>query len=78
VAVVIIDFDLPDRTEAKLAQKVRADELSARVIIAYVRPHRPAEEPACVDNQIAKGSAIDQLAAVISNLDPLDPSATGS
>jgi CheY-like chemotaxis protein len=77
-AVVIIDYDLPDMTGAKLAQKIRAVELSARVLLFSVRPHLPAEELAYVDVHIAKDSSMDQLTDVISNLAPLHPSATGS
>jgi DNA-binding NtrC family response regulator len=53
-AVVIIDYDLPDMTGAKLAQKTRAVEPSARVILFSVRPHLPAEELAYVDFHMAK------------------------
>jgi DNA-binding NtrC family response regulator len=63
--VVIIDYDLPDMTGPKLAQTIRAVEPSVRVILFSVRPHLPAEELACVDVHIVKGSAIDQLTEVI-------------
>jgi DNA-binding NarL/FixJ family response regulator len=75
-AVVVIDYDLPDMTGAKLAQNIRAVEPSARVILFSVRPHLPAEEPAYVNVHVAKGSAMYLLTDVISDLIPLHPSAS--
>jgi CheY-like chemotaxis protein len=76
--VVMIDYNLPDMTGAQLAREIRSVEPSARIILVSRRAHLPARDLADVDVHIAKGSAMNDLMGIISNLAPVHASAVGS
>jgi DNA-binding NarL/FixJ family response regulator len=65
---VIVDYELPDKTGAQLAQEIRAVEASVRIIVFSGRVHLPPGELAYLDVHIVKGSHLDNIDETIRGL----------
>jgi CheY-like chemotaxis protein len=66
--VMIIDYELPEMTGAQLAQKIRALEPEAQILLLSRRSHLPARELVHVDFHAVKDLPLDALIEIVKSL----------
>jgi CheY-like chemotaxis protein len=66
--VMIIDYELPEMTGAQLAQKIRALEPEAQILLLSRRSHLPAGELVYVDFHAVKDLPLDTLVEIVKSL----------
>ena len=66
--VMIIDYELPEMTGAQLAQKIRALEPEAQILLLSRRSHLPAGELVYVDFHAVKDLPLDTLIEIVKSL----------
>jgi CheY-like chemotaxis protein len=68
--LALLDYDLPDMTDAQLAHEIRGTSPSLSIILLSGTPFLPPGELAYVDAFLAKGLPVDELLCTIASLAP--------